>query len=276
MKLLSEKGKRPKLAVIMVGNNPASAIYVRKKQEAAEEIGIEFQLIHLNEDASQEELLSSIQKLNKDEATTGIIVQLPIAEHMDKFEALNTIHPYKDIDGLSTINAGKTATEAKDALKPATPLGVMRILKWANVELKGKEAVVIGRSQLVGQPMSIMLAQENTTVTICHKETADITKHLKQADVIVSATGVPMLVKGEQVKKGCTIVDVGISPNINPNIKKKIVGDICESVDGIAAAVTPVPGGVGPMTVCSIITNIVDATYLQAGEQKAKWVIPSL
>ena len=267
---------QPKLSVILVGENPASEIYVKKKQGAAQSAGLAFEVYKLSKEVSQAELHAVIDQLNRDTETTGIILQLPLPKHLDRFEALNQISALKDVDGLTAINAGKAATEAAGVIYPATPLGVMRILKWADTPIKGSEAVVIGRSQLVGQPMALMLAQANATVTICHKETQDITKHLKNADIVVSATGCPFLVTGDQIKKGSTIIDVGISPNIDTKSNRKIIGDVCDSVDGVAHAVTPVPGGVGPMTVASLMTNVIDAAYLQQGKEKPSWSIPRL
>lgn len=270
---LKSEGFVPHLAVVLVGDNPASEVYVRKKAESCEEQGIGFNLHHLKTDTTQADLEFKIQELNTDPNVTGILLQLPLPAHLDKLHAISLIHPLKDVDGLGATNAGKTAVEATDALMPATPLGIMRILQWAGISLNGLETVVIGRSHLVGQPMALLLAHQGATVTICHKETTNLKAHLKRADLIISATGCPLLVTGEQIKHGVVIVDVGINPNIDPHATCKIIGDVCDSVEGIASMRTPVPGGVGPMTVASLMTNIVDAVYLQKGEAKSTWEI---
>lgn len=274
--LLKSNGKEPKLAVILVGEDPASAVYVRKKEESCREAGIAFEHHIKPASTTQEELENTIQDLNLRDDITGILLQLPLANHLDKAKAINLIHPLKDVDGLTALNAGKTAIGAEDAIIPATPLGVLRILRHAEVSLEGKNTVVIGASQLVGQPMALLLTQQKATVTLCHKQTKNLNAHLKQAELIISATGCPLLVTGEHIQQGAVIVDIGISPNIDPEASCKIMGDVCDSVEGIASLITPVPGGVGPMTVISLLTNILDATRLQMGQPKFEWVVPKM
>ena len=267
--------KRPHLAVIHVGEHAASKVYIGRKEEACRACGIDFQQITLPVSATQAQLNHEIEKLNENKDVTGIIVQMPLPEHMSPFETFNTILPYKDVDGLNAQNSGRVVMGLTEkTLYPATPLGVLRILDWISCDLKGKDAVMVGRSHLVGRPMADLLGAREATVMVCHKETKSVREHTKKADVVVVATGVPHLLKGDDFKKGAVIIDVGISPSHIP--ERHILGDVnTESCVGIASFITPVPGGVGPMTVTSLMTNVVDAFCLQHGEKEVTWQIPA-
>ena len=261
----------PHLAVVLVGDNPASQLYVSRKKQACEKYGIDFTLCHLADDISQTALDKAVADLAARDEITGIILQLPLPTGMSASLAINNIPPHKDVDGLTSLNAGRTAQVVEDTMSPATPLGILRILKWQNFDIHGKDVVVIGRSNLVGMPTAVLLSNAGATVTICHKETKDINMHTRYADLIVCAAGCPNLVCGTQMKQGAFVIDVGISPAPEGSTKK-IVGDInCDTATGVAGVLTPVPGGVGPMTVASLLTNIIDATYLQIDHEKPAW-----
>lgn len=264
------------MAVVQVGQNKASSVYVAKKKEACENHNIAFTHVHLPENISQQELLKEIDTLNKQSDITGLIIQLPLPEQLHKEEALDAIASHKDVDGLGPTNAGRASLgmQAK-TIYPATPLGIMRILQWINFDLKGKDAVMIGRSNLVGRPTADMLGAKEATVMVCHKETKDLKSYTRKADLVVVATGVPHLIQKEHIKAGAVVIDVGISPN--PQGEKTVIGDVeTDAVAEIASVITPVPGGVGPMTVASLLTNVIDATRLQNGMGKVHWDIPVL
>lgn len=255
---LKNKGIYPKLAVIMVGNDSSSSVYVRNKSKACNEIGIEFEEFLLKEETTKEELLSLINELNKREDINGILLQSPIPKHLDIREAFNTIDYRKDVDGFHPINVGKLAI-GEDGFVSCTPLGVMKMLEEYNIDLTGKNAVVIGRSNIVGKPMMQLLLNANATVTICHSKTKNIEEITKKADIIVAAIGKPKFVKENMVKDGAVVIDVGI----NRNEEGKIVGDVdFENVEKKASYITPVPGGVGPMTIAMLMNNVVKATKL--------------
>ena len=260
---LKKQGKSPKLAIVQVGNDPASNVYVNIKKKTANECGLEFKHILFDEKTTQKELDSGINKLNNDNSVSGIILQLPVPKHLNCRQSIDIISPKKDVDGLTSINAGKLELGLDDAIVPATPLGIMNLLKWQNINLAGLNAVVIGRSHLVGRPMASLLSKANATVTVCHKETKNIKYYLKNADLIVCAAGCPALVKNEHIKKGAILIDVGTTPEIcELTGKKSLNGDVCKQVqleNSNASMVTPVPGGVGPMTVISLISNVVNA-----------------
>lgn len=273
---LKQKGVRaPKLMVILVGDDPASQVYVRNKQKTAEKLGIGGDTFVMPASTTQDELHAKIDEFNEDDSITAMLVQMPLPKHLDEFAALSRISPMKDVDGLTAVNAGLLGLgRDKDLLIPATPLGCMRILEWANVPTEGAEAVVIGRSNLVGVPVGRLLLRANATVTLCHSRTKNLNEHLKRADIVVAAVGKPHLITGTQLKKGCTVIDVGINSVPAPETEKgyKLLGDVDgESCQGIARIVTPVPGGVGPMTVASLMTNVIDATCLQDGVEMPKW-----
>lgn len=256
---LKEEGINPKLAVIMVGNDSASQIYVRNKSKVCNEIGIEFDEYLLPEETKQEELLTLIQKLNEDKAINGILLQSPIPKHLDINEAFRTISPEKDVDGFHPTNVGKLVL-GQDTFISCTPYGVMKIFEDYNINLEGKNAVVIGRSNIVGKPMSQCLLNKNATVTICHSKTKNLPEITKQADIIVAAIGKPCFVTEDMVKQGAIVIDVGI----NRDSEGKIKGDVdFEKVKEKVSYITPVPGGVGPMTIAMLMTNVVKATKKQ-------------
>lgn len=253
---LTERGFRaPKLAVILVGDNPASQIYVNKKIKDCKEVGIESTAHFLPADITQLELLELIGNLNGDDDVDGILVQLPLPPHINTLEVIEYINPKKDVDGFHPENVGKLATGRKDGILPCTPYGVMRLLQEYNIDYTGKDVVVVGASNIVGKPMAMMFLQdEKATVTICHKNTKDLKSHTQKADILVVATGVPHLIKADMVKEGAVVVDVGIS-----RVNGKIVGDTdFENLKNKVYAITPVPGGVGPMTVAMLLQNTVE------------------
>ena len=261
---LKEYGFNPKLSVILVGNDGASQSYVKSKKKAAEKIGMISEIIHLDESTSEEVVLSELNRLNNDDTVSGILVQVPLPKQVSEQKVLEAINPEKDVDGFHPINIGKLYID-EQTFVPCTPLGIMEILKHADINLEGKNAVVIGRSHIVGQPVSKLLLQANATVTILHSRTKNMNAHLKQADVIVSAVGQPGLVTKENVKKGAVIIDVGNTPDENGKLK----GDVAyDEVKEIASAITPVPGGVGPLTITMVLNNTLLAEKLRRGLTK--------
>jgi len=257
--ILKKQSIIPGLAAVLVGNNPASKIYVRNKTKKFEALGLKTDLFRLDENVSEEELLSLIDKLNTDSEFHGILVQLPLPKHIDSEKVLNAIVPTKDVDGFHPENAGLLSI-GKPRFIPCTPKGMMFILKHFNIDLNGKHVVVIGRSNIVGRPISILVSLKelgNATVTLCHSGTKDLKYFSKQADVLVAALGSPQFVDSSYIKKGACLIDVGIN-RIEVDGKSKIVGDIDqESVMGIADSLTPVPKGVGPMTIAMLVENTV-------------------
>ena len=261
---LKEHGFNQKLSVILVGNDGASQSYVKSKKKAAEKIGMISEIVHLDESTSEEEVLSELNRLNNDDTVSGILVQVPLPKQVSEQKVLETINPNKDVDGFHPINIGKLYID-EQTFVPCTPLGIMEILKHADINLEGKNAVVIGRSHIVGQPISKLLLQANATVTILHSRTKNMNAHLKQADVIVSAVGQPGLVTKENVKAGAVIIDVGNTPDENGKLK----GDVAyDEVKEIASAITPVPGGVGPLTITMVLNNTLLAEKLRRGLTK--------
>ena len=252
---LTEEGLKPGLAVIMVGNNPASETYVRSKIRASEEIGLHSRLIRMEETVQEEELLNQVKELNEDPAIHGILVQLPLPAHIDPDKVIATISPSKDVDGFSPVNMGKMMI-GQNGLLPCTPYGIMQLFKRTGISLEGKHAVVVGRSNIVGKPMAMLLQQANATVTLCHSKTADLAHHTRQADILVAAVGRGEMITKEFVKPGAVVIDVGM----NRNEAGKLVGDVnFEEVAPVCSAITPVPGGVGPMTVAMLMKNTVMA-----------------
>ena len=256
---LKNHGITPGLAAVLVGSNPASEIYVKNKTKKFEALGLKTDLFRLNEDVSEKKLLSLIEKLNFDDDIHGILVQLPLPKHIDSEKVLNAIVPTKDVDGFHPENAGLLSI-GKPRFIPCTPKGMMFILKHFNIDLNGKHVVVIGRSNIVGRPISILTSLKelgNATVTLCHSGTKDLKYHSKQADVLVAALGSPEFVDASFIKDGVCILDVGIN-RIERNGKSKIVGDVNQkSVSGKASSLTPVPKGVGPMTIAMLVENTV-------------------
>ena len=250
---LREKGIVPCLAVILAGNDPASEIYVRNKRRACKRAGFESRMIRLDQSVSREEILREIHALNQDPAVHAVLVQLPLPGHLDETEILSAVLPEKDADGFHPLNAGRLLTGEKGVL-PCTPAGCMELLRRTGVSLSGAEAVVIGRSNIVGKPMSLLLLRENCTVTLCHSRTKNLAEHVRRADVVICAVGRPGLVTGEMIKPGATVIDVGI----NRLADGRVVGDAdFESVSAVAGAITPVPGGVGPMTIAMLMKNAI-------------------
>ena len=250
---LREKGIVPCLAVILAGNDPASEIYVRNKRRACKRAGIESRMIRLDQNVSREEILREIHALNQDPAVHAVLVQLPLPGHLDETEILSAVLPEKDADGFHPLNAGRLLTGEKGVL-PCTPAGCMELLRRTGVSLSGAEAVVIGRSNIVGKPMALLLLRENCTVTLCHSRTKNLAEHVRRADVVICAVGRPGLVTGEMVKPGATVIDVGI----NRLADGRVVGDAdFESVSAVAGAIMPVPGGVGPMTTAMLMKNAI-------------------
>ncbi|EOB7355133.1 bifunctional methylenetetrahydrofolate dehydrogenase/methenyltetrahydrofolate cyclohydrolase FolD [Staphylococcus aureus] len=258
---LKEKGFTPKLSVILVGNDGASQSYVRSKKKAAEKIGMISEIVHLEETATEEEVLNELNRLNNDDSVSGILVQVPLPKQVSEQKILEAINPEKDVDGFHPINIGKLYID-EQTFVPCTPLGIMEILKHADIDLEGKNAVVIGRSHIVGQPVSKLLLQKNASVTILHSRSKDMASYLKDADVIVSAVGKPGLVTKDVVKEGAVIIDVGNTPDENGKLK----GDVdYDAVKEIAGAITPVPGGVGPLTITMVLNNTLLAETMRRG-----------
>lgn len=256
---LKENGINPKLAVIMVGNNSASQIYVRNKSRACDEVGIEFEEYLLPTTTEQSELLNLIDKLNKQEDINGILLQSPIPDGLDINEAFRKISPEKDVDGFHPVNVGKLVL-GQDTFVSCTPYGIMRMFEAYNIDLEGKNAVVIGRSNIVGKPMSHCLLNKNATVTICHSRTKNLAEITKRADILVAAIGKAEFVKADMVKEGAVVIDVGI----NRTEEGKLKGDVdFENVSKKASYITPVPGGVGPMTIAMLMNNVVKAAKMQ-------------
>jgi methylenetetrahydrofolate dehydrogenase (NADP+)/methenyltetrahydrofolate cyclohydrolase len=247
------------LASVLVGDDPASAIYVKRKREASEEAGIESIHHELAADVSEEELLGLVRELNEDERVTGILTQLPLPQQIDEDKVVAAIDPLKDVDGFHPANAGYLFL-GRPTLPPATPSGVLELLREYDVELKGATAVVIGRSNIVGKPMALMLLAEHATVTLAHSRTRDLPDVTRRADVLVAAVGRARTVTAEMVKPGAAVVDVGIN-----RVEGKVVGDVAEEVREVAGLVTPVPGGVGPMTIAMLLRNTVRAARYQSG-----------
>ncbi len=259
---LKQKGlKVPHLAAILVGNNGASLTYVNSKVKACEKVGFTSTLIHLDENISEKELLQEIEKLNSNIEIDGYIVQLPLPKHIDEQKVLMAVDPKKDVDGFHPTNVGKMTLELPTFL-PATPFGILELLERYNIETSGKNVVVLGRSHIVGRPMSILLSQKrkagNSTVTICHSKTENIKEYTQKADIIVAAIGIPEFLTGDMVKESVIIIDVGIT-RVTDNSKKRgyrLAGDVhFESVSKKASFITPVPGGVGPMTIAMLLKN---------------------
>ena len=255
--LLKEKGIEVTLAVIQVGEDPASSVYVNNKKKACEYIGANSLSYNLKEDSTQEELLKLIEDLNNDEKVNGILVQLPLPKHFDEDEVIRRINPDKDVDGFHPINVGRLSIGEKGFVS-CTPAGIIQLLKRSNVEIEGKECVIIGRSNIVGKPMSMLMLRENATVTICHSRTRNLCEVTKRADILIVAIGKPKKIDASYVKEGAVVIDVGIHRVDSDS--KKLCGDVdFESVEPVAGKITPVPGGVGPMTIAMLMSNLVNS-----------------
>jgi methylenetetrahydrofolate dehydrogenase (NADP+)/methenyltetrahydrofolate cyclohydrolase len=258
---LKEQDFTPKLSVILVGNDGASQSYVNSKKKAAEKLGMISEIVHLDESTSEEEVLNELKRLNEDDSVSGILVQVPLPKQVSEQKIIESINPDKDVDGFHPTNIGKLYID-EQTFVPCTPLGIMELLNHADIDIEGKEAVIIGRSHIVGQPVYKLLLQKNATVTIMHSKTKDMHSHLKNADIIVSAVGQPGIVSKDDVKEGAVVIDVGNTPDENGKLK----GDVdYDDVKEIAGAITPVPGGVGPMTITMVLNNTLLAEKMRRG-----------
>lgn len=254
----------PKLVVVLVGDDPASQVYVGKKAKMAVKIGMLSEVLTFPAQTSQEELVSVIRKLNADDTVYGILVQLPLPKHINTLDIITTVDPRKDVDGLHPLNLGLLMTGDPSACKPCTPAGVITLLKAYNIPMAGKHAVVLGRSNIVGKPMGMLLLQENATVSYCHSKTADLAAITRQADILVAAVGVPKMVTADFIKPGAVVVDVGIN-----RLDGKLVGDVdFDSAAETASFITPVPGGVGPMTIATLMANTLELYKRRLGIQQ--------
>ena len=260
---LKEQGIIPKLAVIMVGDNPASKVYVRNKSRACNEVGIEYEEYILEEGTTQEKLLKLIQQLNQTKEINGILLQSPLPSHLDINEAFKTITYSKDVDGFTPASVGKLCI-GEDTFISCTPYGVIKMFEEYNIDLSGKDVVILGRSNIVGKPLIQCCLQKNATVTVCHSKTKNLKEHTKRADVIIAAIGQSKFVTADMVKEGVVVIDVGI----NRGEDGKITGDVdFENVEKKASYITPVPGGVGPMTIAMLMNNVIKATKEQQKEK---------
>ncbi len=258
---LKAKGVLPGLAVIIVGDNPASKLYVNNKIKACHNVGLHSEVHDLPEDVSEKMLLKLIEELNQAKKINGILVQLPLPKHIDESKILEAIKQDKDVDGFHLYNVGALMT-GNTVFPPCTPFGVMRMLSYCEIPIAGQNAVVVGRSNIVGKPMAMLLLQEDATVTICTSKTKELISHTKQADILVVATGRPEMIKAEHVKQGAVVIDVGI----NRRDDGKLVGDVdFDEVKEVASHITPVPGGVGPMTITMLVANTVMAAERDSG-----------
>lgn len=250
--IVERKNLRPAgLAVIIVGENPASQVYVRNKTRACEKVGFYSETIKLEENISENDLIKKIEELNENDKIDGILVQLPLPKHIDELKVINSIKPEKDVDGFSNVNVGKMVIGDESGFLSCTPYGIMQLLEGYDIDVDGKDVVVVGRSNIVGKPMTMMLIQKGATVQVCNSRTKDLSKKLKKADIIVVAVGVPRMIKATDVKEGVVVIDVGIN-----RVDGKLCGDVdYEDVAQKASYITPVPGGVGPMTIASLIKN---------------------
>lgn len=252
---LKSKGVIPALTVILVGDDPASAVYVNSKHNTFTQLGLKSEVLRFPAETSQEDLLNKIRELNHDKSLHGILVQLPLPKHIDTNTVIDTISPEKDVDGFHVSNAGALMT-GNPRFIPCTPYGVMKMLESQKVNLKGAEAVVVGASNIVGKPMALLLQKEGATVTICNSKTKDLSAHTKRADILVVATGRPEMVTGDMIKPGAVVIDVGI----NRGADGKLKGDVeYASAAAVASAITPVPGGVGPMTIVMLLVNTIES-----------------
>jgi methylenetetrahydrofolate dehydrogenase (NADP+)/methenyltetrahydrofolate cyclohydrolase len=253
------------LATVLVGDDPASHIYIDLKQKAAVQAGMEARDLKLPADTSEDELLATIAELNADDGVDGLLVQLPLPDHIDENRVIEAIAPGKDVDGIHPLNAGRLYL-GRPTLVPGTPLGIMRMLDEYEIPLEGARAVVVGRSAIVGKPMAHLLLQRNATVTICHSRTQDLQRHTLDADVLVAAVGRTHIISADMVKAGATVIDVGMNRDEG---SRKVLGDVDPSAMDEAAYMTPVPGGVGPMTIAMVLQNTVTAARLRRGAHVA-------
>lgn len=259
--------KKPGLTVIIVGENSASKIYVNKKKKAAEKAGFNSNVIKLSASITQEELEKEIEKLNNDKTVDGILVQLPLPKHINTYKIIEKIKPEKDVDGFHPVNVGKLVTGLSPYAVSCTPQGIIRLLEENNIEIEGKNAIIIGRSNIVGKPLAALLLNKNATVTVCHSKTANLRRVCMQADILVAAVGIAEFVKSDWVKPGATVIDVGI----NRTKEGKLVGDVdFKNIAPKVNHITPVPGGVGPMTIAMLLSNTLKLFKLNHGLQEKK------
>ncbi len=258
-KFRAETGKSVRLATLIVGDNPSSLSYIKRNNQSCEKAGIESVVVTLPCSSSQEEVIEAVEKLNKDASVNGILLQLPMPKHIDKDKVIDALDPQKDVDGLTKRNAADLYLGNKGAFVPNTPMGVLTLMKSENVGISGKRAVVIGRSNIVGKPMAMLLLGENATVTVCHSRTQNIAEICREADILVSAVGKAGFVTGDMIKEGAVVMDVGTNFE-----NGKLVGDVrFDEAEKKASLITPVPGGCGPVTVCMLMRNVLNAAVAQ-------------
>lgn len=259
---LKAQGIEGSLAVVQVGEDPASSVYVRNKKKACEYIGIHSLSYELPEETTEEELLDLIASLNENDAVNGILVQLPVPKHIDADKVIRAISPEKDVDGFHPMNVGRLVIGEKGFVS-CTPAGIIQLLKRSGIEIAGKNCVIIGRSNIVGKPMALLILQENATVTIAHSKTTDLKAVCKTADILIVAIGKKQFITADYIKEGAVVIDVGIHRGED----KKLFGDVCyEEVEPVASAITPVPGGVGPMTIAMLMSNCVESIHNKMGK----------
>jgi methylenetetrahydrofolate dehydrogenase (NADP+)/methenyltetrahydrofolate cyclohydrolase len=264
-RMKAQHGFAPGLAVVLVGEDPASKVYVRNKAEQTVEVGMQSFEHKLPEETTEAALLDLVARLNRDPAVHGILVQMPLPKHVDSVRVLESIDPAKDVDGFHPVNVGKLSIGER-ALAPCTPVGSIILAKTVKHDLSGLDAVVVGRSNIVGKPMAQLLLRENCTVTIAHSRTKNLPDVVRRADLVVAAIGKPEFVKGDWIKPGAIVIDVGINRIVKPDGKGKLVGDVAfAEAAAVAGAITPVPGGVGPMTIACLLKNTVEAAQMQRG-----------
>lgn len=263
---LTEQGVRPGLAVVLVGEDAASVVYVRSKEKACVEAGMHSVKVQLPATTSQDELLSVVKVLNNDPLVHGILVQMPLPKHLDPDAVIRSIDPRKDVDGFHPVNVGKLLIGERDGFVSCTPAGIQQMLVRSNVETKGAECVIVGRSNIVGKPMAALLVQDspggNATVTVCHSRTRDVAAHTRRADIVIAAAGRAGLITGDMLKPGAVVIDVGMNRIADESVARRyrLVGDVdFESASKVASKITPVPGGVGPMTIAMLLANTVKA-----------------
>lgn len=269
-KMKEETGYVPGLATVLVGDNVASATYVRMKQRMCEELGIRSIGRTMPADSTQEEIEAVVAELSADPTVNGILVQLPLPDHIDEEAVLNTIALEKDVDGFHPVNIGRLAMKGRDPLFiPCTPNGCIRLLEESGIKMSGAEAVVVGRSNIVGLPVAMLLQKADATVTICHSRTKDLAEHTRNADIVIAAIGRTEMITGDMLKPGCAVIDVGINQKPDETKKRgyRLVGDVeYETAEEVAGAITPVPGGVGPMTIAMLMANTLRAAEIQHGQ----------
>jgi len=271
IQMKEEYGYSPGLATVLVGEDPASATYVRSKRKTCEDLGIRSIGHELPADATQEQVEQLVASLNADPTVNGILVQLPLPKHLNEEAVLNTISLEKDVDGFHPVNIGRLAMKGRDPLFiPCTPYGCIVLLEESGIPIRGAEAVVVGRSNIVGLPVAMLLQKRDATVTICHSRTRDLAEHIRNADIVIAAIGQPEMITGDMLKPGAAVIDVGINQKADPSAKRgyRLVGDVdFESAKEVAGAITPVPGGVGPMTIAMLMKNTLRAAEIALTKQ---------